>query len=236
LSNAEDVFDERAGEGTAEHCVGEGWSESAEAGELVGIAEDVVVERVKAALVLLREELGFVCGHVDGDGALGFAGLATEAEIEGLVDGLALEAFRAQRAGEHLPEQAGAAAGGVLLVAGGAVTGAHDSAFGLEACADSDTAGSGTLEGALVAEENEVSFKIGVLGAPAGLLARLDGAMAEVLDGIVDTNRIRKFSGVHAVVGIPDGLELAEGIDKLGAKHFGQKRSAGLTVAVFAGE
>jgi hypothetical protein len=76
------------------------------------------------------------------------------------VDGLALEAFFAQSAGEHLPEQAGAAAGGVLLFAGGAVAGAHDAALGVAAGADADAALGGALERAMVGGEDEVGFEL----------------------------------------------------------------------------
>ena len=233
LRDAEDVFDERAGERTAEQSVGEGGRECAEAGEFVSVAKDIVMERMNAPLVLLREELGLVSGHVDGDRALGLASLATEAEVEGLVDSLALKAFGAQCSGEHFPEQARTASCGVLLVAGGPVTGAHDAAVGLEACTDADTAGGGALERALVAEENEMGFKVGVV---MRTLAGLAGGVAQVLDGIINANRIGELAGIHAVVGIPDGLELAEGLDKLGAEHFGQKRSAGLAIAMLARE
>ncbi len=60
--------------------------------------------------------------------------------------------------------------------------------------------------------------------------------MAQVLDGVVDTHGIRKLAGIHAVVRVPERLELAEGIDELGAEHFGQQSGARLAVAVLAGE
>ena len=114
---------------------------------------------MQAAFVMLRQELRFPCGHVHLHRALGLAGLATEAEVEGLVDGLALEAFLAQRAGEHLPQQSSAAAGGVLLVAGGAVAGTHDAAGGVAACANADAALSGVRKRALIGGESEVGFE-----------------------------------------------------------------------------
>ncbi len=192
-----------------------------------------MMERMETALVLLGEELGFVGGHVHRDRALGLAGFATEAKVEGLVNSLALEAFGAQRSGEHLPQKAGAAAGGVLLVAGGAIAGAHDATFGLETCADADAARGGALQRALVAEQNEVGLKLGVL---VRALSGLDWAMAEILDWVVNTGRIDELAGVHAVVGIPDGLELAESFDELGAEHLGQQRGAGLAIAMLTGE
>ena len=122
--------------------------ERAVAGEAVGEAEDVVMERVQAALVALGEKLGFVGGHVDLHGALGFAGFATEAKVESLVDGVALEAFVAQGAGEHLPKKMGAAAGRVLLLAGSAIAGAHDAALRVAARAYAHAALGGAFKGA----------------------------------------------------------------------------------------
>jgi len=124
-----DALDERAQERAGQDRIGEGRGERAVAGEAVGKAEDVVVERVQAAFVALREKLRLVSSHVHLHRALGFAGLATQAEVEGLVDGAALEAFLAQRAGEHLPQKMSAAASGVLLLSGGAVAGTHNAAF-----------------------------------------------------------------------------------------------------------
>ena len=142
--DAGNALDEWAGDGACEDGVGESRRERAVAGETVGKSENVVVERVRASLVALGEELGFAGRHVDLHRALGFAGLATEAKIEGLVDGAALKAFLAQGPGKHLPKQVRAAAGGVLLLAGGAVTGAHDAARGIAAGADAHATFGGT--------------------------------------------------------------------------------------------
>ena len=60
--------------------------------------------------------------------------------------------------------------------------------------------------------------------------------MAEVLHRIVDAHGIGKLARIHPIVRIPERLEFAEGLDELGAKHFGEKRGARLAVAVFAGE
>ena len=60
--------------------------------------------------------------------------------------------------------------------------------------------------------------------------------MAEIFCGIVDAHRVRELAGIHAVVGIPETLELAEGLDELGAEHVGQQSRARLAVAVLAGE
>ena len=228
LGDARDALDDGAGERAGEERVGERGRERTEAGELVCETEDVVLERVKAALVALREELGFIGGHVDLDGALGFAGLATEAEVERFVDGFTLKALFAQRAGEHLPEQAGAAAGGVLLQAGGAVTGTHDAAGGVAAGADTDAAVGGMGEGAVVFGEHEVCFERGLL--------RCGGDVAEVFDGVVDADSVNELAGIHVVVRVPEDLELAEGVHQFRPEHLWQERTARLSVAVFAAE
>ncbi len=169
-------------------------------------------------------------GHSD------LAGLATEAEVERLVDGLALEAFLAQRAGQHLPEQPRAAAGGVLLFAGGAVAGAHDAAVGLAAGAHAHAALGGAFQRAVVVGESEV--RLPGLASPSGRRAghSESDAVAQVFRGIVDAHRVRQLAGIHAVVRIPEGLEFAEGLHELGPEHLGQQRRAGLAVAVLAAE
>ena len=59
---------------------------------------------------------------------------------------------------------------------------------------------------------------------------------AEVLNGIVNPHRIDELAGIHAVVRIPQRLELAEGPHQLRAEHLGQQRRARLAVAVLATE
>ncbi len=59
------------------------------------------------------------------------------------------------------------------------------------------------------------------------------GAEAEIF---VETIGIDELARVHLPVGIPQRFELAEGLHQFGAKHFGQKFAASLTVSVFAGE
>src|SRR5579863_552800 len=63
-----------------------------------------------------------------------------------------------------------------------------------------------------------------------------DGTEAQVLAGIVNADGVDELAGVHAVVGVPECFELAEGLHELGAEHLGEQRCAGLAVAVLAGE
>ena len=84
--DVEDFFDERADDGRVVDGIDEMRREGGDAGEDIDAAEGVVGEGTGVVLVVVGEELGFVSGHVDGDGALGLAGFAGEAEVEGLFD------------------------------------------------------------------------------------------------------------------------------------------------------
>jgi hypothetical protein len=88
----------------------------------------------------MGKELGFIGGYIDAHGTFSFASLTGEAEIERLFHFLAAPAVTdhpilSTLALRHLPEQMGAAAGGVLFFSGGAVAGAHHSAFVVPALA-----------------------------------------------------------------------------------------------------
>src|SRR5258708_35192909 len=111
------MLDERAGDGTGENCVSERWGDRAPPRQPVCESKNVMLERMQAALVALGKELRFVGGHVYLHWAFRLAGLATEAKIERLMNGLAFESFFAQCSGQHLPKQPCAAARGVLLLA-----------------------------------------------------------------------------------------------------------------------
>ncbi len=157
-------------------------------------------------------------GHSD------FAGLAGEAEVEGFFDLFVLPLVGEDLALHELPEQMGAAASGVELFAGGHEAGAHGSGVGLAAGTDADAAEGGGGEGAVVFGEGEVGF---------GLPGVVVGAEAEVFVELVGVDEL---AGVHAVGGVEDALEVAEGFHQLFAEHLGEERAAGLAVAVFAGE
>ncbi len=76
----------------------------------------------------------------------------------------------------------------------------------------------------MIVGEGEVSF-----GFPGFVV----GAEAEVFVNLVGVDEL---VGVHAVGGIEDALELAEGLHEVFAEHFGVEGGAGLAVAVFSGE
>ena len=230
MGYAGDALDERAGDWASEQRVSEGGRVRSPSGETVCKAEDVVVERANAALVTMGQELRFVSRHVHLDGTFRLAGLATEAQGERFIDGLALETFTLQCAGEHLPEQAGATARRVLLLAGGAVAGAHHAAIGLAACAHPHAALGSAFKGAAVGGKCKVVHRF--WGSPRGRGRQI----AKVFHRVINANSIGQLAGIHPVIGVPDGFELAKCLDELGAKHFRQQRGAGLSVAVLAGD
>ena len=92
------------------------------------------------------------------------------------------------------------------------------------------------LQRAVSRGESEVRFDSvfalrGLIWRRAGI-----GEWRRFSTGIVDAHSIEKLAGIHAVVGIPQRLELAKCLDKLGAEHLRQQRGARLAVAMFAGE
>ena len=195
-----------------------------EAGEDVDATEGVVGERAGFAFVVVGEELGFVGGHVDGDGTLGLTGFAGEAEVERLFDLLVLPLVGEDFALHELPKEVSAAAGGVEFFAGGHEAGAHGAGIGFAAGADAYAAEIGCGEGAVVFGEGEVGFGLPgfVVGAEAKVFVRLVG--------------VDEFAGVHAVGRVEDVLEGAEGHHELFAEHLGEESATGLAIAMFAGE
>ena len=51
---------------------------------------------------------------------------------------------------------------------------------------------------------------------------------------LVHTIRINHLAGIHPLVGVPDGLELAKGLNKLGAIHFREQLGTRLTIAMLS--
>src|ERR1035438_2783922 len=179
----------------------------------VNVAEGVGAARAYAAFVIMRKEFGLVGGYVDADRAIAFASFTGEAEIEGLFDFFAAPAVADDPIAStltlrHLPEQVGAAAGGVFFVVRGAVAGAHEAAFFAAALAHSDATQRGLGQAAVVCRELEVSFRL-----PRSVV----GAQAEVF---VELVRLDQLAGIHLPFGIPSGLELAKRLNEFRAKHF----------------
>ncbi len=222
--NVERFLDEGADYGCVVEGVDEFGREGGKARELIDAGEGVVEEGARGMLVMVGEELGFVGGHVDGDGALGFAGFAGEAEVEGFADLLVGPSIGEDFVLHELPEEMGAATGGVELFAGRHEAGAHGGGVGFAAGSYSNAAESGRGEGAVFFGEGEVSF---------GLPGFVVGAEAKVF---VDLVGVDELVGVHAIGGIEDAFEPAKGLHQVFAEHFREESAASLAVAVFAGE
>ena len=119
----------------------------------------------------------------------------------------------------------------MLFLAGGAVAGTHHAALGLQAGAHAHAARRGAFQGSLIGRKDEVCFQFGLR---LNLFPAWRGRpVAQVLHRIVDADGIHQLAGIHAVVRVPQDLELAESLDQCGPKHLGQQRRAGLPVAMF---
>ena len=100
--------------------------------------------------MVVGKEFGLVGGQVHAHRAVALAAFAGETQIQRLFHGLVAPAVPDHVALRHLPEQVGAAAGGVLFFAGHAKAGTHDAAFIVAAFPDSDAAQSGAGQAAVV--------------------------------------------------------------------------------------
>lgn len=161
-------------------------------------AHGVVGGGAYPALVVVVEEFRLVGGHVDAHGAVAAAALAGEAEVEGVAHLGRPPAVRDDLAYQHLVQQAGPPAGGVLLLAGGAEGRAHDvrrarGGGGVAAFGDADTAPYGRGEVAVV-------VRIAELDRDRALGQHLE---AEVL---VEAGGVDQHAGVEAAWPGPRGL------------------------------
>src|SRR5580692_10347193 len=102
-----------------------------------------------------------------------------------------------------------AAAGGVLLLTRGAVAGAHHAALRVAAGADTHASLGCVFEGTVAGGKS----KVGRPGFGSGSWDTRICSMVKVFGGIVDTHRIRKLAGIHAIVGIPECFEFTKGFD-----------------------
>src|SRR5262245_33203347 len=171
----------------------------------------------------MREELGFVGGHVDVDRALALAALAGEAQVEGLLDLLGPPAVLDPLALAPLEEQARPSARRVLLLACDQVARAHRPRVVLPAFTDADAAEGRPGEAALVLRKLEVR------GEPGRVVGRTQAKVG------VHRVWIDDLAWIHLAVRVPDRLELPERPDEVVAEHLGQARAARLAIAVLAG-
>src|SRR4051794_34172416 len=169
--------------------VDEAGSERGQPRPLIDPSKGVGGNGAHASLPVVGKEFGFVCGHVDVDGAVAFASLASEAKIECLLDVLVTPAVADDFAIHHLPEQVSAAAGGMHFLASDHVAGAHGvlmtAAILAATLADADAAQRGAREAALV---------IGIFEVGVGLPGLVVGAESQVF---IDAIRLDNLAWVH---------------------------------------
>ena len=205
VGNSGDQFRDVAEERQLGGKIHEAGSVRREARPEIDVAEGIGAARADAAFIIMREELGLVGGDVHVDGAIALASLAGEAEIERLLDFFAAPAIADDPifsgwALRHLPEKVSAAAGGVFFFACDPIAGTHDAAFFATAFANTDAAQGGVRQAAVVG---------GKLKARLRFPGRVVGAKAEIFVELVGVDEL---AGIHLPVGIPCGLELAEGL------------------------
>ncbi len=190
-------------------------------------AHRIVCARTQPPLVVMGQELGLHRGHVNLGGAVPLAALAGQAQVESVPD------FGGPPAGgdrrvcvplQHFEQQPAPASGGVLFFAGDHVGRAHHPAVAVPALAYAHAPHHGALEAAIV---------VGVFEERVVIPRGPGGSEPEVL---VDPVRGDHLAGVHPVFRVEDRLELPESLDDLLAEHLGQQLTAGLPVAVLAGE
>ena len=225
--DSRESLDERTQTRSPERKVRQSRRPRGHTGPAVHEAEGIVRQGMNAAGKVMGQKFGLPRRHIHVDRTFGFAGFAGETQIERLFHFLVAPAAGKDIALQHLPQQVRAAPGGVFLLERDHVAGAHRSVVLLAAGAHADTAQRGFAEGTVVCGELEPGF---------GLLRLVARAQTKVVHRLIDGDRIDELSRIHAVLRIPQGLELAECLHQIGAKHLGQQGGPGLTVAVFARE
>ena len=190
----------------------------------VDIGEGVVAARTQASFMVVRKKLGLVSGQVNAHRAIALAAFAGEAKIKRLFHGLVAPAVPDHVALRHLPQQVGAAAGGVLFVAGHAKARTHYAAFIVAAFPDSDAAQSGACQAALVFGKLEMSLRL------PGIVS---GAQAQIFIHPIGLNYLAR---IHLPGWVPDGFEFAEGLQQFRPEHSGQQFGPRLPVAMLAGD
>ncbi len=193
-------------------------------------AHGVRLQRPRATLVVVRQELGLVARHVGVRRAVAAAALAGEAQVERLLHLLALPAVGDHLAAQHLVEQPAAAARRIAFFAGRAVARAHGAALGRAALAHADAALGGAREAvALAAEERHARRD----GRPAGRRARRAGSRPRGRPRPAHRPACPDSSGCR---GSQMRLNSRNASISSGAVHDRQELGAGLAVAVLARE
>ena len=191
-----------------------------------------MAEGAHAPPVGAEERFGAVAGHVDAGGTVGGAGLAGQAQVEGLEDFGGVDGLNELRV-RGLLEDAGAPSGHVLLVAGGQVGRAHERAgHSGAALAHARAAVDGRREVAAVVGEREAAVgghgvrgdaaQVRIEGVNAGL--ELKRAVGRGAARVARTARAARCGGsrcaeaCEAAVGPIAGLELERAVGRGAAR------------------
>ena len=182
-------------------------------------AQRVVVARPQPSLETLVGDTRLIGGHVDAGGAVAGASLARQAQVQCLGHLRGSPSIGDEGAVDHLLQRPGPAPGGVLLVTGGLIAGAHHPA---------GRGGVGQAfpnPGALVH-----------LGHERGIchIERRDGGSHHP-EIRVRGSGVDQHPGVEQVLGVEQMLDLAEQPQRLGGIHPGEQFRAGAPVTVLAG-
>ena len=114
------------GDGLVPHKeVGNGGGDASYLIYIGDVGDQPRAQRNAVLVVVVLQEFGLQLGHIHVRGAFRFAPLARQAQAEDIVQLAALEG--AVAAGKHLAQHVGAGTGGLVLVLGGHVAGAHRS-------------------------------------------------------------------------------------------------------------
>ncbi len=191
------------------------------------MADEAIAQGRAVGLEAGRLHLDLHARHVDAGRALGAARLARHAELHRLRHALARHRVGAELLGEGEAQHVGAASRRVLLVAGGAVGGAHHAPRQLAAGA------------VIVAHLDRAGEPLGPAGEGRPVerrLERLDRIIRLVPEqaAVVEAGRVDDLAGVQHAGGIETRLHLAEGAHQPLAVHGGVELGADDAVAVLA--
>ena len=178
-------------------------------------------------LVVVREKLRLVGGHVHLHRTFPLAPFARETQIERLMHFFARPAVRDLLAAQHLVEQMRPPTRRVLLFVRHHVAGAHCRLVVLPALADADAAQRRVREAVVILVIAEVHCFGSRIPDPR---SRPDSKI------LIERIGIDHLARIHLPVGIPDRFELSERLHQLGAEHTRQQLAPRLPVAMFARE
>ena len=191
-----------------------------QSGKLVDVSENFFAEWRALAAVFLSERLLLELGHIHAGRTFALAGLAAQAEIEGVGQGGIMQAVR-QITGQGGAEQVGPPPRAVDLVLRRLEGGAHHIDFQLAANAGAVAHFHGLSEAPIGRPVENGVHRHGLIIAPvAQILLRRQG--------------LHDFARVHAIVRVENAFHLLEQAVNVGAEEIGIEVAASEAIAVLA--